>query len=189
MTNTMEIPYKSWNDMGEDELTEESLLRLFKGEIPFIKLSNFAAVNECEQLVTSAIKEGFSSYRGVEPIINRIGNTVFEYNNESKTDYFEKNIELIKVQNRIFERSFNPLERFIKTLRTCTKKKDVKIPINNEGIPYYAGLIRRIENGTLLHVDFAPGEQPDWEVADICEQLAWNLYLRLRYRQRSYSRI
>ncbi len=50
---------------------------------------------------------------------------------------------------------------------------------NVTGNAYYAGLIRRIENGTLIHVDYAPGEQPGWEVASIKDQLVWNLYLRV----------
>ena len=176
--NMRVIPHADWTEKGEDKLTQCALCRLFRGNIPYIRLSNFATPEECEQLVSSAVREGFSSYRGVEPVINRIGNTVFEYNSISRADYFTKNKELKAVQDRIFASSFNPLDRFMDQLRQRTGKT-VGIPTNSDGDAYYAGLIRRIEHGTLLHVDFAPGEQPEWEVAQVREQLVWNLYLRV----------
>lgn len=176
--NMRALPRIDWSTQSETELTQCAMCRLFRGNIPFIRLSNFATPEECEQLVAGAVDEGFGPYRGVEPVINRIGNTVFEYNSISKADYFAKNGELTAQQNRIFHASFNPLERFMNLLRKRTTK-NVGIPTDDAGNPYYAGLIRRIENGTLLHVDYAPGEQPDWEVANIKEQLVWNLYLRV----------
>ncbi|AJQ97778.1 hypothetical protein [Gynuella sunshinyii] len=176
--NMITIPRTDWIDNGSSELSRTSISQLFEGDIPFIHLEEFATPDECEKLVLCAVKEGFSSYRGVEPIINRIGNTVFEYNSISRKEYFEKNQELVQIQNRIFEASFNPLTRFMNLLQSRLKKK-VYIPKNSEEMSYYAGLIRRIEEGTLLHVDYAPGEQPEWEIATITGQLAWNLYLRI----------
>lgn len=102
-----------WSDLAESKLTRHSLDHLLDGQIPYIRIANFASREECEALVTSAVNEGFGPYRGVEPVINRIGNTVFEYNSISKHEYFEKNIDLNRVQQRIFDSSFNPLERFI----------------------------------------------------------------------------
>ncbi|HBO5142824.1 hypothetical protein FA378_11170 [Pseudomonas aeruginosa] len=167
-----------WSDLAESKLTRHSLDHLLDGQIPYIRIANFASREECEALVTSAVNEGFGPYRGVEPVINRIGNTVFEYNSISKHEYFEKNIDLNRVQQRIFDSSFNPLERIIGLLEQQAQRR-AGVARNVEGQPYYAGLVRRIENGTLLHVDFAPGEQPGWEVAVVEEQLAWNLYLRV----------
>lgn len=97
-----------WSDLAESKLTRHSLDHLLDGQIPYIRIANFASREECEALVTSAVNEGFGPYRGVEPVINRIGNTVFEYNSISKHEYFEKNIDLNRVQQRIFDSSFNP---------------------------------------------------------------------------------
>lgn len=171
-------PRLDWRNRSETRLTRNSINCLLRGDIPYIRISNFATAEECEALVSQAVEEGFSSYRGVEPVINRIGNTVFEYNAISKGEYFEKNQHLNKVQNRIFESSFNPLDRFLALLNKSFGRKAC-VAQNVTGNSYYAGLIRRIENGTLIHVDYAPGEQPGWEVASIKDQLVWNLYLRV----------
>jgi hypothetical protein len=175
-------PRIDWNTLAENELNGCALRQLFSGQIPYVRVRNFASPEECEALVQGAVKEGFGSYRGVEPIINRIGNTVFEYNSISKHEYFEKNKALLQTQQRIFDNSFNPLQRFTDLLRQRTGKA-VGIATNSAGQPYYAGLIRRIEKGTLLHVDFAPGEQPEWEVAAVRQQAVWNLYLRVSHPQ------
>ncbi|MGB3435262.1 hypothetical protein [Achromobacter sp.] len=171
-------PHRYWSGLAENRLTRRTFAGLLDGRIPFIRISNFASREECEALLASAMKEGFSPYRGVEPVIDRIGNTVFEYNSISKHEYFEKNIELNRVQQRMFDGSFNPMERIIGLLQRQAQRS-AGVAKNMAGKPYYAGLVRRIEQGTLLHVDFAPGEQPGWEVADVREQLAWNLYLRV----------
>lgn len=173
-------PCVDWSKKYTTELSSATITELLSGQIPYIRIRNFASPEECEALVQSAVKEGFSSYRGVEPTINRIGNTVFEYNSISKHEYFKKNISSNKIQQKIFSTSFNPLERFIMLMRERTGKK-VSVAKNDAGAPYYSGLVRRIENGTLLHVDFAPGEQPDWDIASIQEQLVWNLYLRVSH--------
>jgi len=166
-----------WSDFAT-QFNRDTVSKLIKNEIAYIRLPLFASPVECEALVEGAIHEGFSPYRGVEPVINRIGNTVFEYSHISRRDYFNLNPEIRQVQDRIFARSFNPLERFLSHMRTHVAA-DVRVARNDEGAEYYAGLIRRIEKGTLLHVDFAPGEQPDWEVGLIEDQLVWNLYLRV----------
>jgi len=171
-------PYRYWSKLAENRLTRRSFAALLDGQIPFIRIPDFASRVECEALVASAMQEGFGPYRGVEPIIDRIGNTVFEYNSISRHEYFERNIELNRTQQRMFDGSFNPLERIIELLERQLKRR-TSVAKNKAGEPYYAGLVRRIEQGTLLHVDFAPGEQPGWEVADVREQLAWNLYLRV----------
>ncbi|QCG68253.1 hypothetical protein [Pseudomonas veronii] len=107
----------SWSDLVENGLTKNSFDQLLGGQIPYIQIANFASHEECDALVASAVKEGFGPYRGVEPVINRIGNTIFEYSGISRHEYFQKNVELSRAQRRIFDSSFGHLERFISLLR------------------------------------------------------------------------
>src|SRR4051812_13631203 len=86
---------QAWNGHGNYALDQASFTKLMENHIPFIRIPNFATREECENLVEQAAVEGFSPYRGVDPQINRIGNTVFEYNNISKEMYFQENVEAI----------------------------------------------------------------------------------------------
>ncbi|MHB0920420.1 MAG: 2OG-Fe(II)-dependent halogenase WelO5 family protein [Thiomonas delicata] len=174
---TVQTTETVWADRVPSSLTRQSFDALLDNEIPYIRIKNFAQADVCENLVRLAASEGFSAYRDVEPQINRIGNTVFEYNHISKAEYFRKNVEMRATQSRIFSGSFDPVTQFMNILRVTTKYP-VQIASNDDGEPYYAGLVRRIENGTLIHVDFSPAEQPGWEVGRVRHQLAWNLYLR-----------
>ena len=180
--------FGDWKNGVVNGLTKDSLNLLFRNMIPYIRIPNFATPDECETLTRQASNHGFSPYRGVEPTINRIGNTVFEYDKISKERYFEDVEKTIPVQNRIFSEAFNPLKRLVDLVQDETGVRPV-IAKNRDGKPYYAGLIRRIENGTLIHVDYAPTEQNAWEVCDVISQLSWNLYLRVSDPSEGHTRI
>lgn len=169
----------SWTDSGESMLDARSFIRLMENDIPYLRIPAAASAEECEALVAAATEIGFSAYRNVEPKINRIGLTAFEYNRFSEDQYFADVRSMNAVQQRIFARSFDPLQRMLGLVRDATG-----LPVRlarKDGVgDYYAGLVRRIEEGTLIHVDFAPGEQARWaEISDVRYQLAWNLYLRI----------
>ncbi len=176
---TTQMIDSAWANRVSETLNRQSLDALLTNKIPFIRIKDFAPADACENLVRLAAAEGFGAYRDVEPQINRIGNTVFEYNHISKAEYFRKNVEKRAAQLRIFSGSFDPVMQFLNLLRESTQYS-THIAWNDEGEPYYAGLVRRIENGTLIHVDFSPAEQPGWEVGRVRYQLAWNLYLRTK---------
>ena len=168
----------AWVARGDARLTAGSLSALLANEIPFIRVPDFAEAGECERLLAAAARRGFDAYRNVEPRIDRFGNTVFEFNGMSRLEYFQRNRELGAAQTQIFEASFDPVHRIIALLWSRAGRR-AEVARNDRGEPYYAGLIRRIEAGTQVHVDFAPGEQPGWEVDRVTHQLSWNLYLRV----------
>jgi hypothetical protein len=172
----------------ENALTRNTLNALFRCMIPYIRISNFASPEECETLTQEASQEGFSAYRGVEPKINRIGNTVFEYERISSQDYFDDAERANKVQSKIFKNSFNPIERLADAIELAYGIRP-EIAQTQTGESYYAGLIRRIEESTLIHVDFAPAEQSEWEVCDVICQLSWNLYLRTSNINEGHTKI
>lgn len=168
----------AWVSHEGQEFSKGSFEKLLRNEIPFVFIEDFATIKECEALVSSAIKEGFGSYRDVEPRIDRIGNTVFEFDKLSQDAYFEQNIGAIAVQERIFGTSFDPIQRLLDVL-SLTTGRNANVARDSSNRRYYSGLVRRIERGTLLHIDYAPVEQKrNWEVTKITQQLSWNLYLR-----------
>lgn len=161
-----------------ESLCAESLDALLHNEIPAIVVPEFAAVSECRDLVARAGELGFERYRQVSPPIDRIGVTVFEYNHIGIDEYFRAAGAARVLQQRIFAGSFDPLRRMLELLARHHTGR-VGIATDPRFGVHYAGLIRRIEAGTLLHVDFAAAEQPGWHVSGVRSQLAWNVYLDL----------
>ncbi|WP_414754486.1 hypothetical protein [Anabaena sp. CCY 9910] len=189
MTATsQQLKSKVWKNNQASFLTTESLKMLWENQIPLIRLQEFATPQECENLVAQAQLFNFDSYQDVYPKIERIGITVFEYNHISKAGYFQAVEQATKLRDLILAASFNPLERLMVKLRECT---GATVRIASEPLDggYYAGLIRKIEQGTQLHVDYAPYEQSGWEVCTITAQLSWNLYLKKTASSHGKTRI
>ena len=188
MTNFNKIKSKVWENKQEYPLTKESLRMLFENRIPLIRLKEFATPQECEMLVAHAQLFNFDCYQDVNPKIERIGITVFEYNHISKATYFQSVEQATKLRDCIMAASFNPLERLMMQIRQCTNAT-VRIASELFYGSYYAGLIRKIEQGTQLHIDYAPLEQSEWEVSTVISQLSWNLYLKLSPNNHGQTRI
>ena len=168
----------TWSVFAAQELDRNSWRQLIRNEIPAVVIRGFATPEECARLLERAQAIGFEAYKNVVPPIDRIGATVFEHNGADVSAYFTRAEQCRAIQGEIFAQSFSPLERLMSRLREVTGAP-VQIAADPRRGTYCAGLIRRIENGTLLHIDYAPAEQPEWWVAQIQVQLAWNLYLEL----------
>ena len=161
-----------------DELTADSLSALLDGSLVVLQIPAFASAQECSDLARRACQLSFDSYEQVEPRINRVGITVFEFDRIGKQEYFDKVPEATGCRKEVVERFFDPVER---VMDAFSKISDSPVAFaEEEGYgKYFAGLIRRIEEGTLVHIDFAPNEQPDWKVGQVESQLVWNLYVGL----------
>ncbi|MCP6758270.1 MAG: hypothetical protein NHB32_05700 [Fischerella sp. CENA71] len=188
MITSNQIKTTVWENKQDYSLTKESLRMLWENRIPLIRIKDFATVQECDTLVAQAQFFNFDSYQDVYPQIERIGITVFEYNRISKAAYFQAVERASQLRNSIMAASFNPLERLMEKIRECT---GATVRIASEPLygSYYAGLIRKIEQGTQLHIDYAPLEQAEWEVGTVIYQLSWNLYLKFSSNNHGKTRI
>jgi hypothetical protein len=187
-TTSSQMKSNVWHKKQEYPLTTESLRMLLENRIPLIRIKEFATPQECEMLVTQAQLFNFDSYQDVHPKIERIGITVFEYNRISKAAYFQAVERTTKLRDSIMAASFNPLERLMVKIRECTGAT-VRIASEPFYGNYYTGLIRKIEQGTQLHIDYAPLEQSKWEVGTVISQLSWNLYLKFSPNNHGNTRI
>lgn len=168
----------TWLTTERRPLDAYSWRQLLRNEIALIVIPDFATREECTRLVRSAAKIGFELYDDVDPPIDRIGITVFEYDRLGAPKYFHDAKEAQAIQQAIFGRSFDPLQRLIRRI-SAVSEQPVRVATDPVLGLYHAGLVRRIEQGTLLHIDFAPAEQPTWLVAGVRSQVTWNLYLAL----------
>jgi hypothetical protein len=178
----MQVNFKAkkatnWETTSTLALEINSIRMLLSNKIPLIQVKNFASIQECQQLANQANSTSFNAYQNVTPKIERIGITVFEYNKIGKQFYFEAVKNVRREQELITSATFNPLTRMMDMMRSQTGLIARTASEPSYG-SYHAGLIRKIEHGTQLHVDYAPTEQPGWEVSSITAQLAWNLYLQ-----------
>jgi hypothetical protein len=168
----------TWTTTDRRTLDAVSWRQLLRNEIPLVVIPNFATFEECARLADCANRIGFEPYENVDPPIDRIGITVFEYEGRGVGEYFRDAYKARLVQQAIFSESFDPLARLIARLAAVA---DGPVDVATDPLfgRYHAGLVRRIEQGTLLHIDFAPAEQPAWHVARVHTQMTWNLYLEL----------
>ena len=166
-----------WDYANALPLSRSSLQQLMDNKIPLIRIKNFATADECEKLAYYANLKSFNAYQNVFPKIERIGITVFEYNKIGKSNYFEAARDAYLEQKSITSASFNPLQRFMTRIREETGF-ETRVAYEHPYGNYHAGLIRKIEQGTQVHIDYAPLEQPGWEVHNVTAQLSWNLYLQ-----------
>jgi hypothetical protein len=166
-----------WQTLNDCGMNSENFQALLRNDIPSIRISQFASVEECRQLSLAIEKIGFDFYRNVEPPIGRIGITQFEYRNRDKSGYFDAVRKASKTYNKVTSLSFDPLKRLATILRQNISSK-VQIAYENEAYGnYFAGLIRQI-NIALLHIDFAGLDAPDWRIGKIKSQLVWNVYIK-----------
>ena len=160
-------------------LTAETLSALFEGSVLAIHIPNFAPLHEISCLAKRANDLEFKPYEQVWPLIDRVGITVFEFDGTTgKPGYFEAVPGASLHRENTTQGIFDPVKKIMHALASCTDQT-VQIAQEEGYGPYFAGLIRRIEAGTLIHIDYAPAEHPGWKVASVTAQLVWNLYLEI----------
>lgn len=166
-----------WTERGVRQLTPGTLRLLLDNSIPYIRL-DFATESDCQALADRLTQLAFGVYRDVEPRIDRIGCTVFECDGAGPDAYFAASEAAAMLRDQLFAETFDPLRILIAELTRHTGRR-ASVAQNERGQHYYAGLIRRIELGTELHIDFAPAEQSGWSVCGVLNQLTWNLYVKV----------
>ena len=165
-----------WKHPVSETLNQMSLQSLFRQELPAIHVPGFAALAECQALLLAAEQFGFGFYQDVSPPISRLGLTQFEHSLADRRAYFESVDETAVTLARIFEKSFDPLSRFVELVRILTKFVP-QFAFEDGFGAYHAGVLRKIEQGTPVHVDYAPWEAKGWAVSTVRAQLTWNVYL------------
>lgn len=166
-----------WENTLEFPPTPATLNMLFDGEIAGLCVPDFISPEECNQLKQRSAEYDFEYYQNVSPRIEKFGITVFEFDRIGKRQYFEAVESANRTIAQITDGICSPLQRAIHWLQALSPGSTVTVAHEPDFGPYFAGLFRRIEQGTLIHVDFAPVEQPRWAVAQICSQLTLNIYL------------
>jgi hypothetical protein len=167
----------SWEDSLQLPATPATLEMLFAGQIAGLCVPEFLTAKECTELKQRAGQYEFENYRNVVPGIEKVGITVFEFDQIGKKEYFAAVESANRRIARLTDGICCPLQRVLDWFSALSPNRRVSVGDEPGLGPYFAGLFRRIEKGTPIHVDFAPIEQPGWAVAQVRSQLTFNIYL------------
>jgi hypothetical protein len=174
-TQGTEARSMGWKGLAARSLTEKNLQALFDNEIPAIHLGAFAAAEECQLLLDGLNGLRIENYENVSPEIGRIGITVFEAGERTES-YLDRVPDYVAQMQRLFQDSFDPVQR-VRDQLSKVFKGAVEIAEEPDGKRYFAGLVRVMRDGTLLHVDFAQHDAPSWCIGNVNAQITWNLFL------------
>jgi hypothetical protein len=169
------IATTTWQDLVEHELTTENLRLLLDNRIPAIRIRGFATPEECAAFAKAA-KQGRIQYYNVSDRIGYIGMAQYQYRwNRTKQEFLDDVPQAWADIEAVFANSFNPLERLMQQLRAVWPAP-VDVAREEDGRPYFAGIIRLTSDKIDLHVDWAPVNAPGYTISAIDGQLGWNFF-------------
>lgn len=160
-------------------LSGAALCALFAGEIPAIRLPDFATTDECARLCrVVAVAADLASAAQTSPM-NLIGCNFSNHAGAVKADYFAQVAPSYRDIGALFAAAgFEPLQRMLACLRD-NWPQPVDIAAEPGFERYFAGGIKTRTSGSRLHYDFAPHTAADYAIGRVRDQLGWNLYLAL----------
>ena len=166
-----------WRRGVQNEFTRTNLDDLAAGAIPAIYLTSFLdgpAVYAFREFFGRCARE---FYKEVVPQIVKYGPSVFEHVFTARQHYFTQARVAENLVSSIWNNISSPLDH----LRDCLVEDCGLVACHASDAafgPYFAGTLRSIEEGTPVHIDFAPHESPGWEmISSVSAQLAANVYL------------
>jgi hypothetical protein len=160
-----------------DRLDQTSLRALLAGEIPAIRLAGFATAEECRAFC-AAIRSGDAATEaaGTAPM-TLIGANFANYVGPTKAGYFAKVEPSYRAVGVLTARAgFDPLQRMTERLRQVWPAA-VGVATEPGHGRYFAGGVKTRTASGHLHYDFAPHSAAGYAIAEIDDQLGWNLYL------------
>lgn len=170
----MNAAVTTWTDEVEHELSTENLSLLLDNRIPAIRIRGFATQQECEAFATAA-KNGNVQYYNVSDKIGFIGLAQYQYRWTKTKEEFLADVPKAQADvAAVCAQSFDPLQRLMDLLRAVWPDK-VEMA-QEDGRPYFAGIIRSTSDKIDLHVDWAPVNAPDYTIGAIDGQLGWNFF-------------
>ena len=167
-----------WRPMAEG-LDASSLSALLGGEIPAIRIADFASADECAAFC-AAIRKGAEATRAAETArMTLIGVNFSNYAGETKQGYFDQVEPSYRATQAITSQAgFDPLARMTDRLKAIWPAH-VGVAVEPEFGRYFAGGIKTRTTSGNLHYDFTPHTAPGFVIGGIVDQLGWNLYLEM----------
>ena len=161
-----------------NQLDTRQLYALIAGDIPAIHLKHFATATECAQFCTALLEQDIQQQAAHTSPMNLIGSNFANFRGHNKAEYFATVETSYADIAKLTQVSFNPLQRMLDRLNTIWPDS-VNIAEEPGYGHYFAGGVKSRVNGSQLHFDYVPLLRPDFQIGQIVDQLAWNLYLAM----------
>jgi hypothetical protein len=166
----------AWRAPAET-LDETNLRALIAGEIPVLRIRDFATVEECRTFCDAIRRNAADGKAASTARMSLIGVNFSNYGGATKAGYFEQVAPSYATVGAILgEAGFDPLERMLERLRAIWPAS-VGVASEPGFGSYFAGGIKTRASSGNLHYDFAPHTAAGYAIARITDQLGWNLYL------------
>lgn len=159
----------------KEDFSQKHIQALITQQISCIVIDDFYPSDACSQIAHSVDELGFKySFKAVNVEAYYSGRAAIELAAE-KEKYFNGVAEANQQRQQYLGAAENPFNAVIEMMsKAWAAGAEIA---SEEGRPYFAGVIRIFKNG-VVHNDYAPRDMVGWVIANISQQLSWNLFLQ-----------
>ena len=169
-----------WKSQCES-LNSESLADLLGNRIGSVQVDDFLSSDQCHALLKSLDGMKFKHYdysfdeKDAPPALH-IFDTHYLYEDKSSDEYKKSTLESRELYSRLSEESgFSVVEQLF--LKLSQNWKTVVTEAKENSYSYFPCIARELNDSVLLHADYAPFAQGEWQIKHIVAELAWNIFL------------
>ncbi|TVY84948.1 hypothetical protein LSUE1_G002741 [Lachnellula suecica] len=172
--------YTNWSTFEDQSLSRRSLLDVFTDRIPVVREQGILTVDERKRMLEIVRTHDLGTY-DTEHTWPRLGFlwipcNFIDFRVSDKTGYFESVKDARSLQNRWKnEAGVDIVKRVVDRIRQTTGMK-VQVASEQDS-EYFAGVLRAVDRGILVHADYAPYEAAGWKIGDVVAQVTWNILL------------
>jgi hypothetical protein len=169
----------TWRTLEPEPLSRGSLEALCRAEIPAIRVDTLLDGAECDAVMRALPGGGFERYARHRAFrrFERIGIAQGGYGASQRDAYLEAAVRARAERDELVRASgIDPLARAMERLR-IDGGADVSVAREADGREYFAGIVRRINEGVELHADSCRRTDPRWQIHASVAQLSLNIYL------------
>lgn len=168
----------SWRSLAGEGLSRASLEALCRAEIPAVRCPLLSA-EECEAVVKALPVDAFRSYadKPAFQTFERFGIAQAGYGALHRDQYFQAAIGARSARDEVVAKSgVDPLARAMERLRSDAGA-EISIAREPDGREYFAGIVRRLNDGIRLHADTCRRTDSRWVIHQAVAQLSLNVFL------------
>jgi len=175
------MPHSAWQT-PPSQLDATSLMALVRGHVPAIHVSNFASKRQCQQLCNAIRQAHVARTAATTSPMTLIGSNFSNSTHLSKQQYFDAARESWNDLDTVTNiAGYQPLMQLIDLLSDVWPAA-VDVATEPDYGRYFAGGIKTRVSQSALHFDYVPVTEKKYSIAEIVDQLSWNLYLDMPAR-------